>query len=230
MDDGARPLSDVPAINRFLSYCRIRSLPSKTVIIHAGDLPDVLYYVVSGSVEVMIEDEEGNEMVLAYLNKGQFFGEMGLFYDQPTRSAWVRSRQQCELAEMTYPRFRQLASESPGLVFELATQLATRLDRTNKKLGNLAFVDVSGRVAHTIMDLCSEPDAMTHPEGMQIKVSRQELSRLVGCSREMAGRVLKALEEQGLLRASGKTVVVYGARPKAKTAPAPTGRTAAKSR
>jgi CRP/FNR family cyclic AMP-dependent transcriptional regulator len=230
MDDGARPLSDVPAINRFLSYCRIRSLPSKTVIIHAGDLPDVLYYVVSGSVEVMIEDEEGNEMVLAYLNKGQFFGEMGLFYDQPTRSAWVRSRQQCELAEMTYPRFRQLASESPGLVFELATQLATRLDRTNKKLGNLAFVDVSGRVAHTIMDLCSEPDAMTHPEGMQIKVSRQELSRLVGCSREMAGRVLKALEEQGLLRASGKTVVVYGARPKNKTAPAPTTRTAAKSR
>ena len=49
------------------------------------------------------------------------------------------------------------------------------------------------------MDLCNEPDAMTHPEGMQIKVSRQELSRLVGCSREMAGRVLKVLEEQGLL-------------------------------
>jgi len=183
MEEGARPLSDIPAINRFLSYCRIRTVPSKTVVIHAGDLPDVLYYIVSGSVEVMIEDEEGNEMVLAYLNKGQFFGEMGLFYEQPTRSAWVRTRQQCELAEMTYPRFRQLAAESPGLVFELATQLATRLDRTNRKLGDLAFVDVTGRVAHAIMDLCSEPDAMTHPEGMQIKVSRQELSRLVGCSR-----------------------------------------------
>jgi CRP/FNR family cyclic AMP-dependent transcriptional regulator len=171
MEEGARPLSDIPAINRFLSYCRIRTVPSKTVVIHAGDLPDVLYYIVSGSVEVMIEDEEGNEMVLAYLNKGQFFGEMGLFYEQPTRSAWVRTRQQCELAEMTYPRFRQLAAESPGLVFELATQLATRLDRTNRKLGDLAFVDVTGRVAHAIMDLCSEPDAMTHPEGMQIKVS-----------------------------------------------------------
>ena len=219
MEEGARPLSDIPAINRFLSYCRIRTVPSKTVVIHAGDLPDVLYYIVSGSVEVMIEDEEGNEMVLAYLNKGQFFGEMGLFYEQPTRSAWVRTRQQCELAEMTYPRFRQLAAESPGLVFELATQLATRLDRTNRKLGDLAFVDVTGRVAHAIMDLCSEPDAMTHPEGMQIKVSRQELSRLVGCSREMAGRVLKVLEDQGLLRATGKTIVVFGARPKMKTKP-----------
>jgi len=74
-------------------------------------------------------------------------------------------------------------------------------------------------VAHAIMDLCGEPDAMTHPEGMQIKVSRQELSRLVGCSREMAGRVLKVLEEQGLLRATGKTIVVFNARPKMKTRP-----------
>jgi CRP/FNR family cyclic AMP-dependent transcriptional regulator len=69
------------------------------------------------------------------------------------------------------------------------------------------------------MDLCGEPDAMTHPEGMQIKVSRQELSRLIGCSREMAGRVLKVLEEQGLLRATGKTIVVFNARPKMKTRP-----------
>ena len=219
MEEQVKPLSDLPAINRFLSYCRIRTVPSKTVIIHAGDLPDVLYYIISGSVEVMIEDEEGNEMVLAYLNKGQFFGEMGLFHETPTRSAWVRTRQSCELAEMTYPRFRQIAAESPGLIFELATQLATRLDRTNRKLGDLAFVDVTGRVAHAIMDLCGEPDAMTHPQGMQIKVSRQELSRLVGCSREMAGRVLKVLEEQGLLKATGKTIVVFGARPKLKTRP-----------
>ncbi len=219
MEDNVRPLSDIPAINRFLSYCRVRTVPSKTVLIHAGDLPDVLYYIISGSVEVMIEDEEGNEMVLAYLNKGQFFGEMGLFHEQPTRSAWVRTRSACELAEMTYPRFRQVAAESPGLIFELATQLATRLDRTNRKLGDLAFVDVTGRVAHAIMDLCNEPDAMTHPEGMQIKVSRQELSRLIGCSREMAGRVLKVLEEQGLLRATGKTIVVFNARPKMKTRP-----------
>jgi CRP/FNR family cyclic AMP-dependent transcriptional regulator len=125
METGGRPLSDIPAINRFLSYCRIRTVPSKTVLIHAGDVPDVLYYVIKGSVEVLIEDEEGNEMVLAYLNKGQFFGEMGLFNEQPARSAWVRTRNQCELAEMTYPRFRQIAAESPTLLFELATQLAS---------------------------------------------------------------------------------------------------------
>jgi len=212
MEKAVRPLSEIPAINRFLSYCRVRTVPAKTVMIHAGDLADVMFFIVSGSVEVMIEDEDGNEMVLAYLNKGQFFGEMGLFYEKPTRSAWVRTRMESEIAEMTYSRVRQVASESPGLIFELATQLAARLDRTNRKLGDLAFVDVTGRVAHAIMDLCNEPDAMTHPDGMQIKVSRQELSRLVGCSREMAGRVLKVLEEQGLVSANGKTIVVFNAR------------------
>ena len=212
METAAKPLSDIPAINRFLSYCRIKTVSQKTVVIHAGDLPDVLYFIIDGSVEVMIEDEDGNEMVLAYLNKGEFFGEMGLFYEQPTRSAWVRTRTECEIAEMTYPRFRQIASESPGLIFELATQLASRLNRTNRKLGDLAFVDVTGRIAHAIMDLCREPDAMTHPDGMQIKVSRQELSRLVGCSREMAGRVLKELEDEGLITAHGKTIVVFGTR------------------
>jgi CRP/FNR family cyclic AMP-dependent transcriptional regulator len=113
MEEAVKQLNDIPAINRFLSYCRVRTVPSKTALIHAGDLPDVLYYIIRGSVEVMIEDEDGNEMVLAYLNKGQFFGEMGLFSDSQQRSAWVRTRTQCELAEMTYPRFRQVASESP---------------------------------------------------------------------------------------------------------------------
>ena len=229
MVSNGKALSDIPAINRFLTYCRVRTVPGKTVMIHAGDVPDTLYYIIDGSVEVMIEDEDGNEMVLAYLNKGQFFGEMGLFHDQPARSAWVRTRVSSEIAEMNYPRFRQIASESPGLVFELATQMATRLTRTNRKLSDLAFVDVTGRVAHAIRDLCGEPDAMTHPDGMQIKVSRQELSRLVGCSREMAGRVLKVLEDEGLVSASGKTIVVYNVRPHQKVraaAPAPVAQTA----
>ena len=70
MEPAVKALSDVPAINKFLNFCRIRTVAPKTVMIHAGDSPDILYYIVSGSVEVMIEDEDGNEMVLAYLNKG----------------------------------------------------------------------------------------------------------------------------------------------------------------
>ena len=60
MATNGKALSDVPAINRFLTYCRTRTVPQKTVMIHAGDLPDSLYYIISGSVEVMIEDEDVN--------------------------------------------------------------------------------------------------------------------------------------------------------------------------
>jgi CRP/FNR family cyclic AMP-dependent transcriptional regulator len=56
--------------------------------------------------------------------------------------------------------------------------------------------------------LSKQPDAMTHPDGLQIKVTRQELGRIAGCSKEMAGRVLKTLETQGLVRTRGKTMVI----------------------
>lgn len=76
----------------------------------------------------------------------------------------------------------------------------------------MAFLDVTGRVARCLLDLSKQPDALTHPDGMQIRVTRQEIGRIVGCSREMVGRVLKSLEEQGLIDVKGKTMVIYGSR------------------
>ncbi|SCZ61414.1 cAMP-activated global transcriptional regulator CRP [Thiohalomonas denitrificans] len=201
-----------PSIDRFLQHCHRRRYPAKSTIICAGDKPDVLYYILEGSVSVLIEDDEGREIVLSYLNKGEFFGEMGLFDEQQGRSAWVRARTECELAEISYARYRQLAAEDTEILFALAAQMATRLRATSRKVGDLAFLDVTGRIARTLLDLTKQPDAMTHPDGMQIRVTRQELGRIVGCSREMAGRVLKALEEQGLVWVKGKTIVVYGTR------------------
>jgi CRP/FNR family cyclic AMP-dependent transcriptional regulator len=90
--------------------------------------------------------------------------------------------------------------------------MATRIRNTTRKVGDLSFFDVTGRVARTLIDLAKEPDAMTHPLGMQIRITRQEIGRIVNCSREMAGRVLKNLEEQELVSVSGKTIVVFGTR------------------
>jgi CRP/FNR family cyclic AMP-dependent transcriptional regulator len=206
------PPKENEVIQSFLEHCHRRRYPSKSLIIYAGDTPDVLYYIVDGSVTVLIEDDSGHEIVLAYLNPGDFFGELGLFTDQKNRTAFVRARTQCELAEISYPRYRQMAEKDPAIVFELANQMALRLQKTSRKVGDLAFMDVTGRVARTLIDLCKEPDAMTHPDGMQIRITRQELGRIVGCSREMVGRVLKTLEEQGLITASGKTIVVFNTR------------------
>lgn len=202
-----------PAVERFLEHCHRRRYPAKSTIICAGDKPDVLYYLIKGSVTVLIEDTDGREIVLAYLNPGDFFGEMGLFDETGLgRSAWVRARTECELGEISYPRFRQIAESDTEILFHLATQLATRLRATSRKVSDLAFLDVTGRIARTLLELAKQPDAMTHPDGMQIKITRQEIGRIVGCSREMAGRVLKSLEEQALIAVKGKTIVVHGTR------------------
>ena len=201
-----------PALNEFLKHCHKKTLPAKRTIIHARDESHTLYYIISGSVSVVIEDEDCNEIVLAYLNEGDFFGEMGLFEENMKRSAWVITRTQCEIAEIHYNQFMTMARENPEILFQLSAQLADRLRKTSRKVSNLAFMDVTGRVARTLLDLTKQPDAMTHPEGMQIKITRQELAKLVGCSREMAGRVLKSLEEDNLITAHGKTIVVLGAR------------------
>ena len=213
-----RPPPPPPAwLKPLLARCHRRRVPSKTDITHAGEPADSLFYIVSGSVTVMVENDEGREIVLGYLNKGEFVGEMAMFLAQPTRSVRVRTRTACELAEISYGKLDlllrgELREQTRDILFALGRQLSERLMRTSRKVGSLAFLDVTGRIAATLLDLCRQPDALTHPDGMQIRVTRQELGRIVGCSREMAGRVLKALEEQGLIHARGKTIVVYGTR------------------
>lgn len=192
-----------------MSHCHRRRHPAKNTIIYAGDQGDTLYYIIKGSVTVVIEDDnDGKEMILAYLNPGDFVGEMGLF-DQEHRSAWIRTKTECEVGEISYAKFVELSHKYPAFLFAISKQIAQRLRDTTRKISDLAFLDVTGRVARTLLDLCKEPDAMTHPDGMQIKITRQEIGRIVGCSREMVGRVLKDLEERELVSVAGKTMVVF---------------------
>jgi CRP/FNR family cyclic AMP-dependent transcriptional regulator len=200
-------------VDAFLGHCHRRRYPAKSTIIYAGDTSDALYYIISGSVTVLIEDSDGREMIVAYLNAGDFFGEMGLFDDKDSpRSAWVRAKGPCEVGEISYTKFHEISDKHPEILIAMGKQLAHRLRATTRKVGDLAFMDVAGRVARTLLDLCKEPDALTHPDGMQIRVTRQEIGRIVGCSREMVGRVLKTLEEQHLISVKGKTMVVFSAR------------------
>jgi CRP/FNR family cyclic AMP-dependent transcriptional regulator len=209
---GKVPDSPEQSMQRFLEHCHRKMYPTKTVIVNAGDLSEELFYIVKGSVSVIMEDDDGHEIVLAYLNDGDFFGEIGMFDEKHERSALVRTRAECEIAQISYDRLKLVAVELPDILYAMMSQLALRLRNTSRKVGDLAFMDVSGRVARALLDLCKQPDAMTHPDGMQIRITRQELGRIAGCSREMVGRVLKNLEEERLVSVAGKTIVVFGTR------------------
>ncbi len=209
-----RIINAIPTIENFLRHCQRQVHKSKSVIVREGEQSDSLFIILEESVSVMVEDDDkDHKMVVSYLNLGDFLGEMSLFTDETEmRSAEIVARTQCEVAGISHERFHQVRSQFPDILFAIARQMSARLRQTTLKLKDLAFVDVSGRVAHTLLDLSRQPDAMTHPEGMQIKVTRQELGKIVGCSREMAGRVLKSLEEEGLVAVAGKTMVVHGTR------------------
>ncbi len=207
-----------PSLENLLKYAHRKNFDAKQVIIHEGDASDSLYYIIEGSANVQAENEIGDEIILAHLNQGDFFGEAGLFdlntknNDDGKRTAWVIARSACVIAQISYQKFKQIVSEDPAVMFLLTGQIFNRLRRTSQKVRDLVFLDVKGRIAHCLLELCKEPDAMTHPDGMQIKGTRQDIAKMVGCSREMAGRVLKELEDDALITAHGKTVVVFGAR------------------
>jgi CRP/FNR family cyclic AMP-dependent transcriptional regulator len=206
-------INSIPNIENFLRYCQRQDFRPKTQIILPGAESDSFFFILDGSVSIIVEGSDDHEMVVTYLNPGDFFGEMGLFGEvAEPRSALVQAKTQCEVAEISYERFHKIRDQFPDILFAIGEQMADRLRITTRKLSDLAFVDVTGRIAHTLIDLCEEPDAMTHPDGMQIKTTRQELGRIVGCSREMAGRVLKTLDDEGLISAAGKTIIVFGAR------------------
>lgn len=205
------------SLQQLLHLCHKKTYPNKSVVFRPGDEGNRLYFIVEGSVTVTVEDENGHELILTYLNKNEFIGEMGVFKGAEIRKATVKTRCQCILAEISYDRLNQamnheLKEHAANLWYLFGNQLASRLLITSRKFFDLAFMDVEGRVARTLLDLSKEPDAMTHPDGMQLHITRQEIARIVGCTREMVGRVLKELEYKKLIQAHGKTIVVYGTR------------------
>ena len=204
---------DDSAMERFFTYCERRSLAKKHVVFRDGDVADTLYYIISGSVSVMSKDDEGKDVVLAYLNAGEFIGEIGLFYEVSTRNVLVRTRTECELAEIKYEDLTrlfetELKNEHAHILHAVGVQLSQRLLKTSRRVTRLAYMDVQGRIARTLLDLCEDPEAMSHPKGTQVHISRQELGRIVGCAREVVGRVLKKMQEEGMVEVHGMDIVV----------------------
>jgi len=156
------------------------------------------------------------QLVLGYINAGEFVGEVGLFIVTSTsRHVSFKTRAASEIASISYDKLLQLmnggdlTAECPKILYTIGLHLAKRLFLVSRKASSLAFVDVTERILRSVFELAQHPEALTHPQGMQIKASRQELARLSGCSREMAGKALKQLEKENKLTAHGKTIVLF---------------------
>ncbi len=201
-------------------HCHQRRYPGKSLVFEPGDPGLTLYHILEGSVSViMCGGSDRGEMVIGYLNRGDFIGEVCVFTGPSPRRLKVQTREPTILAEIGYDRLLQLlrtdlADHAAELLLMFGRHVSRKLlELRDRKVRRLVFEDAADRVLHCLLDLCGQPEAMTHPDGMQIRISRQEIGRIVGCSRELAGHVIQHLADANKISAHGKTIVVYGVGP-----------------
>jgi len=184
-----------------------RKLPRHSIIVRVGDCIDALYIIVSGGVKVLNGDAEGREVILTLLGAGECFGEMGLIDGAP-RSANVVANENCELLVIAKTDFKHALADNVDLCLNIMKSLVLRLREANQKIEDLALMDVYGRVAKLLLDFSE----MEH--GVRVvkrKVTKQDMAKMVGASREMVSRVMRYLETSGYVRfETGRIILTEG--------------------
>jgi len=166
-------------------------------IVEQGQKSDALSIILSGRGRVIMTDSsKGREVILATLQAGDYFGEMSLI-DNDVHSASVEAETQTDVLELGRTEFLRSLAESAAMAYGIMRGLVQRLRHADRKIGSLALMSVYGRVANVLLDA-----AKASPQGdmtIHDKLSRQDIAKMVGASREMVSRVMKDFEEQGFV-------------------------------
>lgn len=185
-------------------FVQLRSYARNTFILRAGEETDALYVILSGRVKVLIPDEEGHEVILTVIGPHEFFGEMGLLDDQP-RSASVETLEQCDMLRFSKAGFMNCLKDNFELAMLVIRNLVRRLRDADRKIESLALIDVYGRVARLIIDMAEEVDGHWV---VQRAPPKQEIAHMIGASREMVSRVVKDLQQKGLIRTDKRKIII----------------------
>ena len=175
-------------------------------IVDQGKKSNALAIILTGRARVVTTDQRGREVILATLRPGDYVGEMSLIDDEP-HSATVRAEIQTDVLVLGRLEFARCLPENSTMAYAVMRGLVQRLRQADRKIESLALMDVYGRVARALLEFAN-PDAMGNMV-IRDKVSRQDLAKMVGASREMVSRVMKDLEERGFVetRADGSMLI-----------------------
>lgn len=182
----------------------LRQVPRHKTIVFVGAKTDSLFVIVSGSAKVLNRDAEGREVILSMLEAGKCFGEMGLIDDSP-RSADVVANEACELLVISKADFTRALSENTELCLNIMKSLVLRLREANHKIESLALMDVYGRVAKLLLDNSEKENGVRI---VKRKITKLDMAKMVGASREMVSRVMKDLEHRGFVRVESGRIVL----------------------
>ena len=175
-------------------------------IVEQGLKSNALYIILSGRARVLASDTRGREVILATLQPGDYIGEMSLIDNEP-HSATVRAEVQTDVLMLGRSEFARCMPESSSMAYAVMRVLVQRLRHSVRNIESLALMDVYGRLARVLLE-----NAQRDANGSLVihdKISRLDLAKMVGASREMVTRVMKDLEQRGFVtvRLDGAMVI-----------------------
>lgn len=177
-----------------------------TFVVRAGESTDSLYILLNGRAKVTNTDEEGKEIILAWLGPGESFGEMGLIDGSP-RSANVVAAEASELLFLSKESFQRCIQDNFQVALKLMRILVQRLREADRKIESLALLDVYGRVARLLLDMSEMVDGKRI---VKKKISKQDMAKMIGASREMVSKVMRDLELSGYISYENDLLVIPG--------------------
>ena len=176
------------------------------LIVEQGKKTNALFILLTGRARVLSADARGREVILATMQPGDYIGEMSLIDNEP-HSASVRAEVQTDVLVLGRTEFARCLPENRSMAYAVMRGLVQRLRQADRKIESLALMDVYGRVARALLE-----SALPDIDGQLLirdKISRQDIAKMVGASREMVSRVMKDLEERGFIetRENGSMIV-----------------------
>ena len=214
----AQTLSHIPifqdvafeALDQLARAIRRRSYHRAEVIFHQGDPGDALHIVRNGRVKVVLPAQTGDEAVLAILGPGDCFGELALIDGEP-RSADVVAMEPVETLIIGRQDFRAFFRSNPETAERLLINMARIIRRMNEDIGDLAFLDLPGRLAKKLLELADlHGEPMPDGRGIEISVplTQEELAGMIGATRPSVNKVLGYYEDQGAIQRRGRKIAI----------------------
>jgi CRP-like cAMP-binding protein len=190
----------------------LREFAEGAVVVSQEDPGDALYVLVEGKVKVVLYGESGREIILSIFKApGDFFGEMSLLDGEP-RSATVIAAEASRLLVLSRKDFHAHLERRPRTALRVLTELSRRLRRADAVIGNLALLDVYGRLAGKLRELAeAEGEEIDGGVVLRQRPTQAEIAAMIGTSRETVSRALSDLARRGYVVISGKRLVLRNA-------------------
>lgn len=177
-----------------------KQFPANTPLMLAEQAGEVVYFILSGTVKIHLEQADGSEVIISILGRGEMVGEMSAL-GWASRSASVITLETSALLWLDRATFQRCLLTMPVLSFNLASMLATRLRHANEKIQALATQAVETRIARQILHF-AEQYGQKQENGdvlILLRLTQSDLAAMTGCSREHVNKVIVSYKERGYL-------------------------------